>query len=394
MRYLLLCSLLPLLCRAEDSFTSKGFNHYYNLEYDQAIADFEHAAEADPTAPDPHNHIAQAILYREMFRNGALESELVSGNNSFLRRPKMETTPQTQKKFDSEIQKAMSLSQKRIDANPKDTGALYASGVAYGLRSNYNFLVRKAWKDALNDATTARKLHNRVTEIDPANYDARLVQGVHDYVVGSLPWTYKSLGFLFGFRGDKEQGLRTLEEVARKGKFNKVDAEVLLCALYRREGRFKLALPLLDDVLKRYPRDFLLRFEQAQMYSALGDKKSALEAMSKVADLKRAAAPGYANIPWEKIYYETGNISFWYKDYDRALRDLQMVTASPKELDLNTGVLAFMRQGQVYDLTNRHDLAVEAYKKAIAFAPEAEAAKESRRYISSPYRGEKRNSQG
>jgi cytochrome c-type biogenesis protein CcmH/NrfG len=45
-----------------------------------------------------------------------------------------------------------------------------------------------------------------------------------------------------------------------------------------------------------------------------------------------------------------------------------------------------MRLGQVYDLTNRRNLALEAYRKAIAFAPQAEAAKESSRYLSSPYR--------
>jgi hypothetical protein len=44
-----------------------------------------------------------------------------------------------------------------------------------------------------------------------------------------------------------------------------------------------------------------------------------------------------------------------------------------------------MRVGQIYDLTGRHDLAVEAYKKAMAYAPDAEAARESRRYISAPY---------
>jgi tetratricopeptide (TPR) repeat protein len=65
---------------------------------------------------------------------------------------------------------------------------------------------------------------------------------------------------------------------------------------------------------------------------------------------------------------------------------MQKVTAKADEVDLNTGVLAWMRVGQIYDLNQRHDLAVEAYKKAIAYAPEAEAARESRRYISSPYR--------
>ena len=66
--------------------------------------------------------------------------------------------------------------------------------MAYGLRANYNFLVRKAWKEALHDATNARKDCNRVSELDPSNYDARLIQGVHDYVVGSLPWGWRMLG--------------------------------------------------------------------------------------------------------------------------------------------------------------------------------------------------------
>jgi hypothetical protein len=124
--------------------------------------------------------------------------------------------------------------------------------------------VRKAWRDSLRDATAARKDSNRVTEIDPANYDARLIQGVHDYVVGSLPWSWRMLGFLVGFHGDKERGLQTLEEVSRKGKINKVDAEILLCALYRRESQPRKTIPLLEDLLRRFPRNHLLLFEQAR----------------------------------------------------------------------------------------------------------------------------------
>jgi hypothetical protein len=65
------------------------------------------------------------------------------------------------------------------------------------------------------------------------------------------------------------------------------------------------------------------------------------------------------------------------------------VTATPeqlKEIDLNTGVLALMRQGQIYDLLNRHPEAVKLYQQSIKFAPAAEAARESARYINSPYK--------
>ena len=382
-------ALLAFPAPAQDTPSARGFDHFYNLEYDQALAEFEKAAQQDPGAVGPHNHIAQTLLYREMYRDGALETELISGNNPFLRQKKLNPSPQIEAEFANEIRKAMDLANARLAKNSNDTSALYARGVAFGLRANYNFLVRKAWRDALRDTTLARQDCNRVTELDPSNYDARLIQGVHDYVVGSLPWTWRLLGFLAGFHGDKERGLQTLEEVARKGSLNKTDAQGLLCALYRREHQPRKAIPLLEELLHRFPRNHLLLFEQAQMYSDLGNKEKAIAAIERVAAMKKSGLPGYARVSWEKIYFQLGTIQFWYNDLDRALDNLQKVTASRSEVDLNTGVLAWMRVGQIYDMTNRRAQAIDAYKHAIAFAPQADAAKESRSYISSPYRREK-----
>ena len=368
--------------------SDSAFNHFYNLEYDQAIAELEKAVAKDPNSSDLHNHLAQCIQFREMFKVGALESELVSGNNSFLRRPKIDTTPEIEKLFQEEVQKAITLAEARLKANPNDAAALYSLGVSYGLRGNWNFLVRKAWRDALHDATTARKMHNKVSEIDPSNYDARLVQGAHDYIVGSLPTFYKMLGFLVGYRGDREKGIQTLQAVADKGKANSVDAKVFLCVIYRREQRWQAAAPILDELIRRFPRNYLLRFEQSQMYSSTGQKDKAIATIQKCAELKKSGAPGFAGLASERIYYHIGNIQFWYKDYDQAVENLKKAAAGSAALDLNTGTLAWMRLGQLYDVTNRRTLAVEAYRKAIAFAPEAEAAKESRSYLSSPYRRE------
>src|ERR1700722_18130620 len=126
-----------------------GFDHFYNLEYDESVAAFERAAAENPTSPLPQDGIAQAVLYREMFRNGALESELIDGTDSFLRRPKMEVSPQTESLFFSAINKALDLSQRQLNQNPRDKTALHARAVAFAFRSNWNFLVRKAWRDSL-----------------------------------------------------------------------------------------------------------------------------------------------------------------------------------------------------------------------------------------------------
>ena len=276
---LLLALLLLFALRAPAAAISKGFDQFYNLDYDGAIAEFKKQISADPENPAAYDNLAMAVLYRDMFRFGALESELVSGTNAFLRQPKMNPTPADQAEFEGAIGKAMALSQSRVDKNPKDALAFYTLGVAYGLRANYSFLVRKAWMDALRDVTSSRKLHHKALDLDPSMVDARMLEGVHDYIVGSLPWHLKLLGFLAGFRGDREEGIRTVEDVAAHGDRNRVDAEILLCVEYRRESRPQKAVPLLQSLIARFPRNHLLRFEIAQMYADLGDKKNALAAV-------------------------------------------------------------------------------------------------------------------
>jgi len=120
------------------------------------------------------------------------------------------------------------------------------------------------------------------------------------------------------------------------------------------------------------------------MYSMAGDGQHALEAVEQIAQLKTRHAEGYDRVPWEKVYFQEGTIQFWYNDLDRSLENLKKVAAAP-DVDLNTGVLAWMRLGQIYDMTHRRTEAMEAYRKAIAYAPQAEAAQESRRYLTSPY---------
>ena len=386
MRLLLALMALAPQLSAQESLAASGFDHFYNLEYDQAIADFEKAIAQNPSSPDLHNHLAQTIVFREMYRDGALESELVSGTNSFLRRPKMNPAPETEKRFLDEIGKAMGLSEARLKRNPNDTGALYALGISYGLRSDYYWVVKKAWHDSLRDATAARRLHNRITELEPGNVDARLVQGLHDYIVGSLPWGWRMLGFLVGIHGDREKGIRTIQDVARNGQLDRVEAEIFLGALYRRENQPRQAIPLVGDLIGKFPRNFLLRLELSQMYSMAGDKTHALEAVEEVARLKTRHAPGYDRVPWEKIYFQEGTIEFWYNDLDHALENMKKVAAASEEVDLNTGVSAYLRIGQIYDMTHRRAEALEAYRKAIAYAPQAEAAQECRKYLSTPYR--------
>jgi tetratricopeptide (TPR) repeat protein len=191
---------------------------------------------------------------------------------------------------------------------------------------------------------------------------------------------------LAGVRSDKEKGIRTIQYVAANGRLNTVDAEILLSALYRRENRPHDAIPLIEDLIRRFPRNFLLRLELSQMYSLAGDGTRALAGIEELIRLKTSHAPGYDSLPWEKINFAQGTIQFWYRDLDHALENFQKVAASSQQIGLNTGALTYLRIGQIYDLMNRRAEAVEAYQRSSAFAPGADAARESRKYLGMPYR--------
>lgn len=374
----------------QDPLKNPGFVYFYNNQYDEAIAYFEQELKQHPNDPELYNHLGQGILYRQMLRSGALESQLVTGTNPFLRRPKMQISAQDTARFNDCIAKSIHLSEDRIAKNPQDVEAFYVEAVAHGLRANYLFLVQKAWLESLHEITAARKTDERAVEVDPKFTDARLILGVNEYVVGSLSFGWRMLASLKGFHGDRQDGIRQLQLVAQTGILNRYDARALLAAIYRRERQPERALPLLQDLAQRFPRNYLFRFEEVEMYSDLGDKQNALCVLGDIENLRRSGSPGYAGLPPEKIQYLKANLLFWYGDLDPALSDLKQVTKKADELDLGTAVMAWLRLGQVYDLQGKRQDAVQAYRETVKTAPKSEAAVEAKSYISNPYR-RKRN---
>jgi hypothetical protein len=56
--------------------TKSGWEHFYSLEYEQAIHDFEKALEARPYNAAAVNHVLDGVLFRELYRYNALDTGL------------------------------------------------------------------------------------------------------------------------------------------------------------------------------------------------------------------------------------------------------------------------------------------------------------------------------
>jgi len=391
-------ALASLLCAAPyhptDPLAIPGFVDFYNSQYDEAYAYFKADLRAHPDDPDSYNHLAQTILYRELFRDGALESEMVSGSNPFLHSPKLSISPQAKAEFIACIERSLQLSGAALEKDPDDVHAWYSSGVAHGLRANYAFLIEKAWIESLREAAASNKANKRVLSLQPQFTDSRLVVGLYEYAVGNLPFYMRMLGVVGGFHGNKGGGIRQLQDVAQHGTLNKYDAQIILAVIYRREHHPELALPLLQRASSQFPGNYLFRLEQVQMYTDLGDKTAALQELAELDHLCSVDAPGYETLCGGQTAYLRGNLLFWYGDFDHALVNLQQATAAAPTLNLNTVVLSWLRLGQTYDLQKNHRAAVVAYKEVIATAPQSTIANEASRYINNPYHRKEKKPDG
>lgn len=288
--------VLSLVLAAVDWNDSPAFQHFFNLDYDRAVDLLEKQAAQD----NAHhaNHLAYAMFYRALYRAGALDTSLVTATSSFFKKPKVPMPAADRERFHALLDGSMKLSRDRLARNPKDADALYTLGVAHIHRANFNIFIEKSWRVALKDASTARELHEKAIQQDKTLVDALLIPSTHDFVVGSLPWYARAIGFLAGFRGDKEAGIKGIHRVANEGRRTQVEAKLLLAMVHRRQGEPAKAAEIMDGLVRQFPKNYLYRMEKANALADARQRDAArreAQALATYANLepgKRAAFVG------------------------------------------------------------------------------------------------------
>ena len=281
---------------ADVGYRRVGHDHYFNLEYDQAISAYRELLTQQPDDPTVFNHIASAILFKELLRLGLLESSAFKGDNQFLKRDKPKPDPEARQEFEKALFEGRRLAESILHESPSDVLALYALSESYALQGNQQFMIEKAYFAALRNGNRANKYSKQVRKRDPDFADAYLVAGVHQYVLGSLPWPIKVLAAIGGMRGSKEKGERWVRRVADEGDLAQDQARVLLALLLRREKRPLEAAEIIQGLISDFPRNYVLHLELAAMRRDAGQKQNALAVFRSILAKKRRNEPGYGRM--------------------------------------------------------------------------------------------------
>jgi hypothetical protein len=359
-----------------------AFDHFYDLDYDRAIQEFEKVVDRRPTDPSAVNHLLSTVLMRELYRMGAMNSGEYA-NDSFIGDAHRTADPKVKERIKQLMERAERLEEQELKANPNDVEALYARGVTRAQFALYTALVERAWFSALRNAVGARHDHERVLELNPNYMDAKLVVGTHNYVLGSLPWSVKVAAAMVGLSGTKEKGLESLRQVAESNGENSVDAKVVLSVFLRREHRYDEARVGMHDLAARYPRNYLFPLEEANLLRASGHAAEAAAGYRRVWQNGREGK--YGSLHYEMAAWGLGELMRSQKDYGAAAAAYELISEAP-DPDPETLQKGNLAAGEMYDLLLKRDLAMKKYETVLAENGSTPLAQKARQHIREAYR--------
>ena len=260
---------------------------------------------------------------------------------------------------------------------------LYARGVTRGQFALYTALIERAWFSALRNAVGARRDHERVLELAPQYTDAKLVVGAHNYVMGNLSLAVKIAVALVGLSGDKDKGIQYLSDAYHGNGETSVDAGVVLMVFLRREHRYGEALQIARAIGPRFPRNYLLPLEEANLLRVSGKSGEAEEQYRRVWQNGREGK--YGSLHYEIAALGLGDLLRSQKKYQAAAAAYELVsevTGADQELLQKANLGA----GEMYDQLQKRDLAVKKYEAVVATNSGNAEADKARKRIKDAYR--------
>ncbi|MGA7139354.1 MAG: hypothetical protein WBZ14_16890 [Terriglobales bacterium] len=375
-------SVRPPDLRPADPLNQAAFEHYYNLDLDAAIQDFEKILARHPNDPFAVNHLLSAVQIRELYRMGAMTTGEYS-NDSFIGQAHRPADPAVKQRIRQLVEQAEKLENAQLAHDPDNVDMLYARGVTRGQFALYTALIERAWFSALRNAVGARRDHERVLELDPQYTDAKLVVGAHYYVMGSLSLAMRMAVSLVGLSGDKQKGLQYLSDAYHANGETSVDAGIVLMVFLRREHRYGEALQIAGELGPRFPRNYLLPLEEANLLRVSGKSDEAEEQYRRVWQNGREGK--YGSLHYEIAAVGLGDLLRSEKKYQAAAAAYELVSevtgADPELLQK-----ANLGAGEMYDQLQKRDLAVKKYEAVVATNSGNAEADRARKRMKDAYR--------
>jgi len=364
-----------------------AFEHVYNLEFGPARQLLQEVTAAEPESATAPAFWASALLYEIMAHQGSLQSQLFVTSNEFLRHARLPVDPALDVSFHRVSALAEQRARRRLEKDPEDVDGLFGLGLVYASQANYLAGVKAEYVNGVRKGEKAYDLHKRLRELRPEIQDTSVVLGVREYVIGSLPRATRFLLFFLGAGGNAERGMEFLQDAAAHGEFLRTYAQVLLTVAWIRAEKLDRALPLLEDLQARYPRNPIFLLELAKLYHRLKRYPDATRTCSVLLAEVIAHPHNPRIIGPEDALLELALVEAAQGQIERALETLGQVAGIP-EANKRVAAQALLERGKMFDQQGRRPQALAEYQKVLRLAADLDSVRAAHTYLREPYRPE------
>jgi tetratricopeptide (TPR) repeat protein len=201
--------------------------------------------------------------------------------------------------------------------------------------------------------------------------------------MGNLSLTVRIAVAMVGLTGSKAKGLQYLNDAYYGNGETSVDAGIVLMVFLRREHRYGEALQIATTIGPRFPRNYLLPLEQANLLRASGKNDEAEQQYRQVWQNGRNGK--YGSLHYEIAAVGLGDLLRSEKKYEAAAAAYELVNgvAGPDPEVLQKANLG---AGEMYDLLQKRDLAVKKYEAVVAANSGNAEADKARKRMKDAYR--------
>ncbi len=318
-----------------------GIDAMYGMRYTEAAQAFDDIIKKYPTEPAGYFFRSQIHLWRYLFDYSEPDFKL----------------------FLASCDKAISVAETNLAQNPQNSFAQAVVGAVYGFRSMANFRAENFVKATLD----GRSCYNYLSDVikkNPQEYDAYLGLGMFHFGIGVLPKEARYGANFAGLKGDRESGLREIEQAAERSTWARNDAKMFLAMIniyYNRD--FTRGLKYLTDLIQSYPNNIPVLYTLGNVDMLLRKPQTALPYYRRAlqnADTNFRTFTAFA-------HYRIAEAHFRLNEFDAAKASFQRFFKGKYERSFRG--MALLRLALCYEMEGNRAEALKGYAKCTALPP-------------------------